>query len=370
MSNFSVELATPEDDSAIKKLLEDNPVPGDISISYERSPSYFDGCGLLGEKSQTLVARHLPSGELAGLAYRSIRRLYFNGEVKAVGYLGHLRVDSQFRSRWIVSEGFRQLKKLHSDKCTDGYITTIVDNNSEAEGILVKRPRPHYPKYQGIGQLNTLAISPKPLRIKNYKGVSFRNAERKDLKKIVRLLRDCGSHKQFFPCLKEEDFIEGSLSLRGLDITDFVVAELDGTILGALALWDQSQFKQPVVRGFSRAFRNKRYLYNLYCNVKGTKAIPSIGEMLSLVYIAFVCIVDNDLTIYEQLLRKASSVAHEKGYGRIMVGHSETDPLLTVARQFDHLNYSSRIYTVSWDEERSFHEQLDGRICHIEIATL
>ena len=74
MNEFTFDLATPADDLAIRLLLADNPVPGQISLTYEREPNYFLGCDVMGHFCQVLVARHLPSGQVAAVGVFEIGR--------------------------------------------------------------------------------------------------------------------------------------------------------------------------------------------------------------------------------------------------------------------------------------------------------
>ena len=47
--NFRIELATPVDDAGIRRLLTNNPVPGNPSLIYAREPNYFLGCDTMGD---------------------------------------------------------------------------------------------------------------------------------------------------------------------------------------------------------------------------------------------------------------------------------------------------------------------------------
>ncbi|HXV42038.1 MAG TPA: hypothetical protein VEC96_03165, partial [Anaerolineae bacterium] len=155
---FVFDLATPADEPAIRRLLASNPVPGRVTVTYEREPDYFLGCGTMGRFCQVLVARHQATGEVAAVASRSTRPLFVNGQVEEVGYIGQLRVDERFRGRWLVSAGFRFFHQLHADGRVAGYLTTIIEGNTEAQGILVDRARRHFPVYREIDRLCTLAI--------------------------------------------------------------------------------------------------------------------------------------------------------------------------------------------------------------------
>jgi hypothetical protein len=70
------------------------------------------------------------------------------------------------------------------------------------------------------------------------------------------------------------------------------------------------------------------------------------------------------------MLRSLCTLAAQRGYGRVLVGLTERDPLLAVARQYPHIAYVSRLYTACWKEESQFHDNLDHRVSHVEIATI
>ena len=99
--NLQIDLAGPNDDAAIRRLLATNAMPGRITVTYEREPNYFAGCQTIGSGCQVLVAR--AEDQIAGVACRATRPMFVNGRVMKIGYLGQLRVAERFRGRWLVS---------------------------------------------------------------------------------------------------------------------------------------------------------------------------------------------------------------------------------------------------------------------------
>jgi len=370
MRDFTFDLATPADDEAILRLLRENPVPGSVSVSYERSPSYFHGCEVMGHSHQTLVARHLSSGEIAGVAGRSLRRIYINGQVETVGYLGQLRVDRRFRSRWLVSGGFRFLGELHRDRQTRGYLTTIIEGNREAEGVLVSRARRHFPTYRPLDRLHTLALHVRPGSTPTMDGCEVRRGSDLDLDEIVAFLNLHGAGRQFFPVCAVEDFKQEARRMRGFLPDDFRVAIRSGRIAGVMGLWDQSSFKQTVVHGYEGFLRWGRILYDGYARLRGFRPLPRPGEAIPMGYAAFTCIADNDSGIFDLLLRHVLQAANEKGMAWLMIGLTHRNPLLAIAGRRPHIPYCSRLYSVGWDNGSEFHDRLDTRISHVELATL
>ena len=87
MSALTFTLAAPADDESLRRLLRENPIPGSISLSFEREPCYFDAAVVEGPFHQTIVAREVDTGEIIAFGNRSIRPLYVNGEVREIGYM-------------------------------------------------------------------------------------------------------------------------------------------------------------------------------------------------------------------------------------------------------------------------------------------
>lgn len=370
MRDFSFGLATEDDDPAIRRLLRENPVPGDITVTYEREPDYFLACGTMGPFWQVLVARHTPTGQIIGLACRATRPMFINGSIEEVGYLGQLRVDSRFRGRWLVAFGMRFFRELHLDGRVSGYMTTIIENNRVARGLLVDSPRPHHAVYREVGQLNTLAIvlkKPRPLISAPYDIGRITDG---DLSDVTSFLRTHGKHKNFFPVYEKDDFRNGTTMPDLCVDADIFVARRDDEIVGVIGLWDQSRFKQTVVQAYSGKTRLNRRLYNATAFLRGGQPLPAPGEKIRYIYASLVCVERNNPEIFRALLRYVHNEAAARGYAYLSIGLDSRDPLLPIAQRYRHIAYLSRLYTVCWDQEAAFHARLDQRIPYVEIAAL
>lgn len=369
MNEFIFHLAGPEDDRDIRRHLEINPVPGRITISYERAPNYFRGCRAMGSFSQVLLARHRATGELAGLACRAVHPRYVNGQRQDMGYLGQLRVARRFRGRWLVARGFRYLSDLHRDGRATHYLTTIIEENVEALGILVNHPRKVFPHYHEIARICTLAMpvtaaaKANPLPAGIVKGGDI------PIGKIVAFLQRQGAQRQFFPCLEENNFTLKHELLPGLRREDLFVALDNGTIAGILGLWDQMAYKQAVVRGYSGMLHKTRPLYNLAARLRRRPLLPEPGTALRMAYACFPCLAKQNPDVFNGLLHAVAAQAAERGLSYLLLGLTEGDPLLAVARRRPHIPYFSRLYGVCWEPETPLPELLDDRTVHAEIAT-
>lgn len=368
MREFELGLAGPADDADLRALAARNPVPGSVELAYEREPNYFRGCAPLGAFWQVLAARHRSSGALAATACRAVREVFVNGEPEAVGYLGHLRVDRAFRGRGLVAGGCRVLRELHADGRVRGYLTTIVEGNREALGILVEKARPPIPVYRPVVRLHTLALPARPPKGRLGRW-ELRWGDRVDLGDVAARLRSEGRSRQFFPVVGVRELSPGCPTTPGLRAEDVAVALRGGRVEGVLALWDQTEFRQAVVRGYRGALRWARPLVNAACRAAGLPRLPDPGEPLRFGYGCFGCAEGDDPALWLALLAGVLGRAHERGLAFVMVGRAEGDPLLAPTRRLRHVDYASRLYTAAWDQGE-FHARLDGRVAYAEIATL
>jgi len=366
--SIHIGVATPADDASIRGLLRREPVPGRIAISFEREPDFSRGCGITGDNATVLVARDLDSGVIAGVACRSEREVFVNGTPMRLGYLGQLRIDRRYRGRWLVSRGMSLIKQLHDRDPLPGYLTAVTVDNREAEGILVKNGRRRFPVFHPLASYCTLALPALPARrALPVAGVSSASAA--DIREIVRFLRTNGPRRQFFPVWSEAKLI--SLTTRfGLRLEDLQIARRNGRIVGLIGVWDQSAYKQDVVRSYSGWFRLAVPLYNVSAPWLQRPRLPKIGERIRNAYAVMICIEEDAPSVFSDLLAATLHRAAARGLDYVLMGLDERDSLFKIARERAHIPYRSRIFLAEWPEGGHLHAQLDRRPSYVEIATL
>lgn len=366
---FTIELARPADDPALRRIVAANPVPGSVALTYEREPDYFAGCATMGPFWQVLVARARPTGALAGFATRAVRQRYVDGVAQAVGYLGQLRVDRPYRGHGLTARAYDLLRELHGDGRAGAYLASIVEGNAAAHRLLVERPPRGAPRFRPLARIVTLALVARPMAPRLPQDLELSWGAHERLAAATAFLREHGGRRQLAPVYGEAE-LRGGAQTPGFDPADLCVATRGGAIVGLIGLWDQRAYKQTVVRGYSATLGALRPLYNLAAGALRARGLPAPGRQLHSLYGCFLAVADDSPELLGAMLRAALSRAAMKGAGFLLIGLAEGDPLLSAARAFLHLPYYSRLYLAAWDEKGPFDGALARGIASPEIASL
>jgi len=328
---ISFSLATREDDAGIRQLLASTPMPGRIRVCFS-----FAGYA---PNTQMLVARD--GTRVVGVASRVIRKLYVNGVAEDIGYLGQLRVDPAYRGRMLTARGYAKMRELHADGRARGYFTTIVDGNAEAEGVLVRRARSAMPRYRFLEKLYTLAVGSAGRWPAGPLAAGRRAAGGPAAEPAARHM---GSPHNLFPAYEPTGEI---VTVPG----------------GFAALNDQRAYKQTVIDGYDTLTTLARPFYNLIARIK----LPRPGAVLNHAYVTHFCATEASARELIEALRESAA---RKNIDHILLGFTESDPLLRVARTFKPIEYVSSIYTVSWNGDDDLHDRLDSRPRALDISAL
>lgn len=372
-----VDLAVPADDAGIRRLVGRQVMPGRVRLSMPREPDFSIGCSVTGDDYKILVARTADDRAVVGVACRAVRTVFLNGREQRVGYLGQLRVDERFRGRWLVARGFSLLAKIDREDPVPAYLASIVDGNDEAAGVLVSRRRrssPASPAFHEAARYVTLAFPTWRARPALAGPEEVVSATVDQLPELVSFLRKEGSRRQLFS-VWTEPALRGLAEL-GLRIEDIRIARAAGAIVGVMALWDQTAYKQAVVRGYSGWLKLVASISSVGGSWLSRPIVPGVGDELRSAYAALVCVANDEPSIFSRLLREVFNLARSRRFDYLLVGLDARDPLLRIARAYPHVSYPSRLFLATFPNESIasngglLHEQLDGRLAYVDIATL
>ena len=354
--------ATRKDDAALRDVLRRNPMPGNISVAFEREPSFYDALEVEGEENYVVAARCKANGKLVGFGTRSIKQAYLNGKPTAIGYLSSLRLDAKYRNGLAVARGYRRLKAVHIVGNVSHYFTTIIDDNHLAKKLLTSG-KAGLPEYIDAGRFFTLALRPSAQQ--SLTGQAIRQANSSDIESIIELLNREGKKKQLFPVYTAEHLTSQKGLLRGLDLRNILLAFNNNKLIGIMGLWNQSSFRQSIIQQYSSLIHLMRYFYNPISLITDGPTLPIPGK-LNYAVIALCCIRDNCIDTFNNLLNQ--TLYESQNLHSVLLGFHETDPLLAALKKRPHIPYISRLYYVYWENDVS--PKPDGRTPYLELGAL
>ena len=370
-SGFAIDIALAKDDAEIRRLLRNASFGGDVSISLEREPDSTLAASIEGDEHCALVARHVHTGAIAGVASRSVRNVFVNGVPGRVAYLGQLRIDPRFsRHRGLLAAGFDRVRALQSASAPQLHLASVVAENVAARRLLSRRA-PGWPTFEPVDTLVSLAVPARPRKAsRRSQGVDCERGTMADVDAIVSCLDRNGARFQFHPAWSRADMT--GPRTRGLTLDDFVVARRDGDLVGCVACWDQRAFKQVRVRGYSPRMSRWRPVVNAFSWMANVPHLPRVGDTLQFAYLSHLAVDDReDESVMVDLVAAALRVACQRGLDYVVIGLSAAHPFLSaVRRAFSHRAYESILYVAFWPDAAAIAESLDRRPSHPELAIL
>jgi hypothetical protein len=363
---IAIEEAAPEDDPELRRLLRDNPMEGEIQVSLEREPNAFLAAAVEGEPHRTIVARDPGSGGIVGMGSRAVWNVFLNGEPCRLGYLSQLRVDRAHRGRKrLLKAGYDLLRSFRGSDEKPFDLTSIVADNEVARRLLGAGV-PGLPKYREIEEWSTLVV-PTTSRSKR---AEIERGTADLLDEIVACLERNRYRYQFAPRFSKMDLLSPERS-RGLEPEDFFLAVVGGEVVGCVALWDQSGFKQVVVRGYAPRLARWRPWINRLAPLMGTPRLPEPGQRLPHAYLSHLAVDGDDPVIFQALVEAAYAEARARQYVYVVIGLAARHPWRSwLERRFKPRVYSSVLYAVHWEDGDEAVAVLDGRMPHVEVALL
>lgn len=362
---FEFTLAGEEEDEALRALLRHISMPGDITLSFQREPSFFLAEQAGSITGQVMVCKDRQKGQVVGMGSRSIRNVYIDSQPGRVGYLSMLRGLPEARGNIALARGYRYLQTLHADGAVPYYFTTILDDNTDAK-VLLTSGRAGLPVYKPVARLITYLIPLRSNRIRKGTGNPVSRIDQRQLPKAVTFLQEWNSQYQFAPVYTLEDILGQSNLLPCFSWENFYAYQENGNVSGTLGVWDQQSFKQTVVTSYSSKMQFIRPFYNLFAYATGNPGLPQAGAEIKLLYAAFLSGSEN---IFEALLNQVRIDWSGKGYDYLSVGICEGNGLSSVTSRYATQQISSTIYIVYWQGASALLPDTSMPV-HLEVATL
>ena len=318
--------ATVDDNRALLALAASCSMRGDISLRIQREPDFFALNRLEGSDSRVWVIE--APDRLAGCIATSFRDAYIDGSPMRTGYVGDLKVHPLHRNA-VIADTICNHAGAQMDVLPNGVpvLITVLAGNRAMERRL---PGPRgVPAFDWLATIRSHSI---PIlwkrKLNDHSTVKIERAKWSDLEQMARLWSRVAPSRQFAPVFDANSLAEWIRLAPGLDISSYIIARsCAGEILGFIALWDQSSFKQMYVERYSRQMSVVAAISNAIAPRLGGARLAEVGEEMKYQTAVHVCVPDDSPEIFHSLLVAAHNQLRNTGCAFFNVGLDVVDPL-------------------------------------------
>ena len=331
--------ATPADGKEILRILESSAAKGSIELIYTRRPDAYESYMKDTKDARVFISR---DGDRAvGTCAELIREVYIGGEACRAAYICGLKKDAEYDG----GAGFdaRFIKDLQQND-VDFYYCSVVAENTDARRMFEKSRR--LLSMSSITGYKTYIVNPKA-KIKTPKhSLTFRRATESDTEKLLDFLNTEGRKKDMFPVVKSLD------DFYNLHISDFYLL-LDGkSIVATAALWNQTEYKQYIVKRYGRVMKLAR-IFNPVLSALRYIKLPKENEPLDFPMLAFFLCKNDDTEVCRIFLNEIKrEIARD--YGMFVIGLPDSHFGRPIMDKLPSISFKTELYEIKfpWSEQK------------------
>ena len=316
------------DDEALRAIAASCPMEGDITLRVTREPDFFALNRLEGHDWRVGVAE--ADGRVVGCVMAAERRAYLHGAGQRTLYAGDLKVHPRMRgagvadalSQWVA-------RALHDMGGLDAPIllTILAGNNAMERRTSGRGGMPNFLRFATIRAFSIPLLFPRRFTDTRLR-VSV--AKLRDIEEMVQLWERVAPKRQLAPVFTADTLERWIAGAPGLDISSYRLArDVTGRLVGFMAWWNQTPFKQATVLRYSPRLQAVRVMLNGVATVTSGVRLPDAGAQLKYCTAFHVCVPGGSPDVLRALVRSSYSELRAARYAFATIGLDERDPLCT-----------------------------------------
>lgn len=328
--------AMAEDGLEMLELIEGKSSGGAFELVYTKRPDAYSSFKKESENVKIGLIKD-SFGKIAVQFACVVRSFYINGEEKKVGYVCNVRRRDDYKG--ILN--WKRMSDYVKDIGCDLYLCSFLSENKKSLEIFTRKKRSCFPDLFRVSDYTTFIINPKVIKVEKNIG-NFRKATKEDLPKIHRFINDEGRKYNFAPVVNN---IEKEFSDLTLD--NCYLTERNGEILAFGALWNQTSYKQYIVKKYNGYMKYLKALSKL-SELLGYIQVPKENETLKFPTLSLFYAKNNNRDYYKSFLYNISREVM-KEYKFFVIGISGNNPNIDIFKRYKSLNFQSEIYFVKYE---------------------
>ena len=349
-NKYIYEFAKENNGVELKNLLETSSFNGDYELIYTKRPNAYNSVSKDSENFAIAIGKNKITNEICGMGICSINKMLVDGKGENIAYL------SGFRRKSNVGGNIIEMYRMLGDFCRNNIVkytfTTILESNIHVRNMLTKK-RKSMPDYIKIADYTVNIFKSKLKKTKKY----FCNkAVESDLENLKDFIKTESRGKLFFPNIDLDN------GFFGLNYKDFyLLKNSDEEILACGILWNQTDYKQLIVKKYSLTYKLIKIAANFILKIFNFPVLPEVNQIIDYSTLSFVLYKNDNEEYLHNFIGEISYQVKEK-----MFVYGSTKAL---SKKITPMKYKSFVYIVDWD--KNFNENdFKNKNIYIECGLL
>jgi len=330
---MKIRQATPADNQALLELSRRSPMAAQLVVNNDRTPDYFYIDELLGEKSLILVAEE--AGRIIGTVAVVFRNVFYRNEQIPIAYIGGIKIENPAQNRLLAFRLMKYVMDFLMDTPVKFGLILVIGANRAMEALLSGRA--------GIPQFDLVSrYQDRNLILMPGRGLSgryqIRSARTDDLGVMASLYRQFYSDYELKPDWSEQ-YLAGLYRQKDFFLENTYLAFQQDSLVAALSLWDQTQFKNTVISHYGGKYAILKKI------LSPLRLVPEAGQALSEMVIRHLAFREGSDTAARDLIRLVMA-NHRRKYRFIRCAFPLGSEPARILGKFLGLSISVNFYTV------------------------
>ena len=320
--------AVHSDDEALRAIAASCPMEGDITLRVTREPDFFALNRLEGQEWRLGVAE--ADGRVVGCVMAAERVAYLHGVERRTLYAGDLKVHPRMRGAGVADALSQWVARALCDMGGSSapiLLTILAGNNAMERRTSGRGGMPNFVRFATIRAFSIPLLFPRRF---TETGLRVAVATLRDIEEMAQLWERVAPTRQLAPVYTADTLERWIAGAPGLDISSYRLArDVTGRLVGFIAWWDQTPFKQAHVLRYSPRLLAARVVLNGLASVTSDVRLPDAGAKLTYCTAFHVCVPGDSPDILRALVRSSYSELRAARYAFATIGLDERDPLCT-----------------------------------------
>lgn len=347
--------ANESDGKEILRILESSAAKGNIELIYTRRPDAY--ASYMKETGEAKVYVSKVGDKTIGTCAELIREVYIGGKPCKTAYICGLKKDAAYSGNIRFGSDF--IHGLQQEDVGFYYCSVILENR-ETQKMFEKKRK--IISMAPITEYKTYIFNPRA-KIKAKKHTfSFRQATENDISELINFLNREGKKRDLFPVIRT---LEQFYNLR---YSDFYIL-LDGEeIIAAAALWNQTEYKQYVVKKYRR-FMKMVPFFNPLLKALGYISLPKEDKPLNFPMLSFFVCKNDDVENYKIFLNEIRAII-ARTYKMYVIGVPKNHYAISALDRLPSIHFTTKLYEIRFPWSEQEYKMLDVAKVYLECGLL